>query len=260
MKRFGLVGYPLGHSFSAEYFSAKFESEQLECSYGLFSVPCANELPGFIAAHPELAGFNVTIPYKQHIIHLLDEISEDAREIGAVNVVKQVSDIDGKITKYGHNTDWHGFSESLKPLLTEEMKQAIILGTGGAAKAVEYALRRLGIKATFVSRCPTDADVTPAVSYDDLDESMIHDNLLIVNSSPVGMHPNAEACPKIPYEYITSRHMCYDLVYNPLCTKFMSMCEEQGATVKNGLEMLKRQAELSWRIWMSCPNQLLTDK
>lgn len=255
MKKFGLIGYPLGHSFSARYFSAKFQSEQLDCAYELFAVSSADKLSDFLAAHSDFTGFNVTIPYKQHIMHLLDEISEDARNIGAVNVVKQTRLVEGKITRSGHNTDWQAFSESLKPLLTKEIRHALILGTGGAAKAVRHALGKLDIKATFVSRRPTDADVTPAVSYDDIDERMMQDNLLIVNASPAGMFPTVEDCPRIPYEYITSCHICYDLVYNPLYTKFMAMGEKHGAKVKNGLEMLERQAELSWKIWMSGTNQ-----
>ncbi|MDE6339709.1 MAG: shikimate dehydrogenase, partial [Muribaculaceae bacterium] len=180
------------------------------------------------------------------VIPFLDQISPDASEIGAVNVIKIVNNTEGRQPILsGFNTDWKGFSLSLSPLLDSKIDNALILGTGGASKAVGYALRQLGIIPHFVSRTSR-----PGVySYDELNKTIIENNLLIVNTTPLGMYPAVNACPPIPYQYITSHHICYDLVYNPHMTEFMRRSAEKGAKVKNGLEMLHRQAELSWEIW-----------
>ena len=244
---YGLIGYPLGHSFSARYFGEKFSSEGIDNSYHLFPIPTIGELDQVIRAHRDLQGLNVTIPYKEQVIPLLDNISEDASEIKAVNVIKITNNSEGgKPVLSGYNTDWKGFSLSLSPLLEgREIRSALVLGTGGASKAVGYALRKLGITPHFVSRNGR-AEI---YSYEDLDEDLITRNLLIVNTTPLGMSPNDDTYPPIPYQFITSRHICYDLVYNPQTTEFMRRASDQGAVVKNGLEMLYRQAELSWEIW-----------
>lgn len=244
----GLIGYPLGHSFSARYFNEKFEREGISGHYDLYPIRSIDELPSLLAQHPELSGLNVTIPYKEQIIPLLDEISENAQKIGAVNVVRILRQEDGTPRLTGYNSDTTGFSDSLAPLLRPDIKRALVLGTGGASKAVAHSLRGFGIEATFVSRNPGQHD-TEAIGYEDLTEEVISKNLLIVNTTPLGMYPKTEAAPDIPYRFITANHICYDLVYNPELTLFMKKSAEHGATVKNGLEMLHRQAEKAWEIW-----------
>lgn len=249
MRKFGLIGYPLGHSFSATYFNRKFEAEGLDCHYDLYPIPDEDDIAEFISAHAELEGFNVTIPYKRTIIAHLDSLSEDAGAIGAVNVVRRERDSSGATILTGHNTDWQAFAISLKPLLTVEERKALVLGTGGASKAVAYALQSLGIESLFVSREPSTAGATPALAYTDLDAGIIREHHVIVNATPVGMYPEVEEIPPIPYRYLTERHICYDLIYNPEVTAFMRQSTAHGARVKNGLEMLRIQAELSWQIW-----------
>lgn len=253
-----MIGYPLGHSFSASYFTRKFEAENLDCRYDLYPIENSDNIGQFIAQHDDLRGFNVTIPYKEQIISHLDGLSTDARAIGAVNVVKRIRKPDGMVELEGFNTDWQAFAETLKPLLRGGEKRALVLGTGGAAKAAAYGLLRLGIKPTFVSRHPeqANADVedngekhVPVVSYAALSEEMIESHLVIVNATPVGMYPHVEESPDIPYEYLSARHICYDMVYNPEKTRFLDLAASHGATVKNGMEMLIMQAELSWLIW-----------
>lgn len=243
---YGLIGYPLSHSFSAKYFAEKFLRENISETYKLFPIPRIDDLQNLINGNNDLKGLNVTIPYKRVVMDFLDEISEDAKTIGAVNVVKISRDgKDEKAYLSGYNTDWEGFSTSLRPLLSSNIKKALILGTGGASAAVAYALNRLGIQYTFVSRNAKDN----AIAYSQLNKDLIAENLLIVNTTPLGMYPNISSCPDIPYEYLTGRHVCYDLVYNPETTEFMHRASRRGAIVKNGLEMLYRQAELSWEIW-----------
>lgn len=245
MKRqYGLVGFPLGHSFSEKYFMEKFEREGIDAKYSLFPIKDILSLPSLLSNEENLKGLNVTIPYKESVMTLLDEVSEDAREIGAVNVIK-VSNKNGKNFLKGFNSDYVGFAESLRPLLREDIKNALVLGTGGASKAVSYALRGLGIIPTLVSRHPKVGEL----SYDDLNPEIMSKNLLIVNTTPLGMYPNVDSCAPIPYHLLTPLHVCYDLVYNPEVTEFMHRAEERGATVKNGLEMLYRQAERAWEIW-----------
>ncbi len=258
MEKFGLIGYPLGHSFSASFFTQKFKAENLECRYDLYPIEESRMIGEFIARHTGLRGFNVTIPYKERIIEHLDRLSMDAQAIGAVNVVKRVRISDGSDILEGYNTDWQAFAETLQPLLRGDEKPALILGTGGAAKAAAYGLRQLGIKPTFVSRKPKCAESsvasdeeaqTTTVSYTALNKVMMQEHLIIVNATPVGMYPHVEDSPEIPYEFLTSRHICYDMVYNPEETRFMAQAASRGATVKNGMDMLIRQAELSWHIW-----------
>lgn len=241
---YGLIGKKIGHSFSADFFNKKFADEGIDNSYKLFPLPTIEDFPQLIKEKPELEGLNVTIPYKQQVIPFLDALSEEAAEIGAVNVIK-IERKSGKIFLKGYNSDSIGFRDSLKPLLRPEIKNALVLGTGGASKAVEYILRKFGIKVTFVSRTPKEGQF----SYADLDKKIIEDNLLIVNTTPLGMFPDIDSCPDVPYQFITPRHICYDIIYNPAETEFLKRAKEKGATVKNGQEMLVKQALGAWEIW-----------
>ena len=244
---YGLIGKKLGHSFSADFFTKKFAREGINESYKLFPLPSINDLPALLNENKDLHGLNVTIPYKQEVIPFLNEISEEAKEIGAINVIK-ISRNDDNYYLKGFNSDSIGFRISLLPLLRENIKRALILGTGGASKAVAYVLKKLGVKITFVSRNPKPNQIDQ-ISYDNLSEEVIKENLLIVNTTPLGMFPEVDECPPISYQFLTPEHVCYDLVYNPAETKFMKLSKEQGATVKNGFEMLELQALASWDIW-----------
>lgn len=247
MKRlYGLVGFPLGHSFSASYFSEKFRLENTEAEYRNFPMEVVDSVRNLVAENLNLHGFNVTIPHKQAIIPFLDKLSDAAREIGAVNVVKIFRE-DGKLRLFGFNTDYIGFEESLKPLLPNDCRAALVLGTGGASRAVAYALRRLGILPQFVGRRASHE----VLSYDCLNADIMRNNRLIVNCTPLGMFPDTDSVPPILWSEVCSGHLLYDLVYNPEQTKFMRMGSERGARVKNGLEMLHRQAEAAWNIWTS---------
>lgn len=249
MVKLGLIGYPLGHSYSAIYFNDKFKRDGIAGHYDLYPIPDIECMPSLIAQHPELCGLNVTIPYKEKVLRFLDNITDEAKEIGAVNVIKIRNDGDGKIFLTGHNSDWVGFLESLAPLLRPDISSALILGTGGASKAVAYALRKVGINITFVSRNPKNSAANPTIGYGELNDESVRSNLLIVNTTPLGMFPDTDVVPQIPYKSITDRHVCYDLVYNPEETKFMRLCSDSGATVKNGLDMLYLQADAAWKIW-----------
>lgn len=252
MVEIGLIGYPLEHSFSALYFDKKFRKEGIEGHYGLYPLRNISEFPDFLERHPELAGFNVTIPYKEKIIPYLDSLDEDASRIGAVNTVKIVRDLanEGNVRLEGSNTDWIGFMKSAEPWLDGKTGKALILGTGGSSKAVAYALDKSGIEYLFVThrKGKTGGNV---VHYSDLDEKLIKDHFLIVNTTPLGMYPATDTYPDIPYRYMTKDHVCIDLVYNPEITRFMTLSKRYGATVKNGMEMLRNQAEESFKIWMS---------
>ena len=242
MKRFGLIGKKLGHSFSAKYFAEKFEREGLlGCDYSLYELPEIECVKEFMHT-PDLVGFNVTIPYKQQIIPYLDALDEQAREVGAVNCVK--IERDGRCV--GYNTDVDGIRLSLDKLLGEEkVSAALILGTGGASQAVQYVLRERGISYKVVSRKKCKADLT----YDDLNQEVMATHRLIINASPVGMYPACENCPDIPYAMLSGSHYLFDLVYNPLITRFMELGAEQGAATLSGIDMLYAQAESAWRIW-----------
>lgn len=241
MRLFGLIGFPLSHSFSKGFFTEKFEKEGITgCSYENFPIPDIDQFPALWQQNPELEGLNVTIPYKQAVIPFLDELSDAAKAIGAVNCVRLRN---GKLK--GFNTDVIGFRRSLEPLLKPHHTKALILGAGGAAKAVKFALQQLGIAFTVVSRKHYDG----TISYATIDEEIMRSHPLIINTTPVGMYPNETDAPPIPYEFISGQHLLYDLIYNPAETLFMQHGESHCAEVKNGLEMLVLQAEASWEIW-----------
>ena len=243
-KSYGLIGYPLGHSFSENFFNTKFKSEGINALYHNFEIPSINDFYDIINNNPNLEGLNVTIPYKEQIIPLLDDLDENAANIGAVNVIKFISTTEGLKLK-GFNSDIIGFCESIKPLLKPHHTNALVLGSGGAAKAVFCGLKNLGIKPIYVSRTKNAENLT----YDELTPAIIAKHKVIVNASPLGMHPHIDTCPNIPYEQLTTNHLCYDLVYNPNETLFMKKALAVGAIAKNGLEMLHLQAVAAWNIW-----------
>ena len=242
MKRYGLIGRPLGHSFSAGYFAAKFRREGITgCDYALYELPSIEALPELLGTQPELQGFNVTIPYKQRIFDYLDDVSEEAARIGAVNCVRRDG---GRLT--GFNTDIEGVRLSLRLLLGDDLPEAaLVLGTGGASQAVQYALAEAGIPYAVVSRDPARGNFL----YDDLRPEVVAGHRLIVNATPVGTFPHVDEAPLLPYEALTAAHYLFDLVYNPERTQFLLRGERQGARTLNGLPMLEAQAEASWRIW-----------
>lgn len=244
MKKYGLIGYPLGHSFSKNFFNEKFHSENIDAEYVNFEIPSIQELPSVLLAHPDLAGLNVTIPYKEQVISYLDELDKDAAAIGAVNVIKIVRQ-KGKIRLTGYNSDVIGFTQSIEPLLEPQHQKALILGTGGASKAVAYGLKKLGLECKFVSRSLREGMLT----YDLLTPEIMDEYKVIVNCTPVGMYPRANEYPRIPYQYLTPNHLLYDLLYNPDTTLFMKKGADKGAITKNGLEMLLLQAFGAWDIW-----------
>ena len=243
-KLFALVGRNISYSFSKGYFTKKFEDLKLEKNeYVNFDIQTIKELPQKIKENKNnLKGMNVTIPYKLEVFNYLDKIDKKALRVGAVNTIR----ISKKGKLKGFNTDVYGFKKSLKPLLEKHHKKALILGTGGASKAVAYVLEELGIKYKFVSRSP---EGKKEISYNDLSREIIEAHQIIVNCTPLGTYPNIDDCPNIPYDSITSKHLLYDLIYNPSETAFLKKGKEKGAIVKNGLEMLEQQAEKAWRIW-----------
>lgn len=240
IRQFGLIGYPLKHSFSPSYFADKFERENIsDAEYKLYELSEITEFADL--KKKNLLGLNVTIPYKEEVIHYLDELSEEATEIGAVNTIKFVN---GKL--FGYNTDTYGFESSLKSFYGDSKPaNALVLGSGGASKAICYTLQKLDINFRIVSR------KSIYLTYDELDKSYFEGSLLIVNTTPLGTWPEIEKCPLIPYDLINSDHLLYDLVYNPEETKFLSNGRLNGAKTKNGQDMLKLQAEKSWEIWNS---------
>lgn len=242
MRRFGLIGKKLGHSFSARYFAEKFEREGLQdCDYSLYELPEIECVKEFMLK-PNLVGFNVTIPYKQQVIPYLDDLHPQAAEVGAVNCVKILPD--GR--KIGYNTDVDGVRVSLNKLLGgDKVESALILGTGGAAQAVDYVLRERGIELEVVSRDKSRGDLT----YDELTQDVMAAHRLIINASPVGMFPACDDAPAIPYAMLSGSHYLFDLVYNPLVTRFMELGAAQGAKTLSGIDMLYAQAESAWRIW-----------
>ena len=238
MKHFGLIGRTLGHSFSQRYFTEKFRQEGIDAEYHNYEIPDASGVSPLIESVPNLVWLNVTIPYKRDVIPLLSSLSDEARAIGAVNVIR-IRDM------RGFNTDVVGFRESLRPLLQPHHTRALVLGTGGASLAVKHGLHQLGIETQSVSRTRTRDTIT----YSDLDAEVMKSHTIIVNCTPLGTFPNVDECPDIPYHMLTPRHLLFDLVYNPAETLFLRCGREQGATVKNGYEMLLLQAEAAWRIW-----------
>lgn len=244
MDKYGLIGYPLGHSFSISYFNQKFKDEGIDAVYENFEIVSIDLLPEVLDSNPNLKGLNVTIPYKQKVIPFLDKISPEARAIGAVNVIKVIHE--GKNVKLkGYNSDVIGFTQSIEPMLERYHKKALILGTGGASKAVDYGLKSLGLETVFVSRYERPG----TIQYGNITPEVIKEYNVIVNCTPIGMYPNTEVCPELPYEAMDSHTILYDLIYNPDETLFMKKGAAYGANVKNGLEMLLLQAFSSWDFW-----------
>ncbi|WP_443733320.1 shikimate dehydrogenase family protein [Xylanibacter rarus] len=244
MDKYGLIGYPLGHSFSKSYFNEKFGNEGINAEYINFEIPTLDSLPEILASNPELKGLNVTIPYKEKVISYLDSISPEARAIGAVNVIRV--DHKGNDTYLkGFNSDVIGFTKSIEPLLERFHKKALILGTGGASKAINFGLKSLGLETVFVSRFERPG----TIQYSQITPDIIQEYNVIVNCTPCGMYPHIDECPQLPYEAMTSKNILYDLLYNPDETLFMKKGAQHGATVKNGLEMLLLQAFASWEFW-----------
>ena len=242
MSQYGLIGYPLSHSFSKKYFSNKFEQEKIKDHYySLFPIERIDDLPMLLKSISNLKGLNVTIPYKEYVLEFLDEIDDDAAAIGAVNTIRIV---DGKLK--GYNTDVYGFEISLSKLLGENrVEKALIMGTGGASKACAYILKKLEIPFKYVSRTKKIDRFT----YSELSKEIIDNHQLIINTTPLGTFPNEHTCPDIPYNHLSAKHYLYDLVYNPEESEFLKRGKERGAAIKNGLEMLHLQAEKAWEIW-----------
>ena len=238
MRHFGIIGYPLLHSFSAKYFNEKFATEAIDAEYSLYPVQVENLKSELGNLLDSLDGFNVTLPYKQAVIPYLDRLDETAEAIGAVNVIHQ---------RVGYNTDCLGFMESIRPLLREYDRKALVLGTGGASKAVCFGLRKLGISPTLVSRTPKEG----MLAYRDLSLPVMKEHTIIVNCTPLGMLPDVNSCPDIPYEWISAQHLLFDCVYNPEETLFLKKGKAQGAIIRNGIEMLYGQAKAAWKIWES---------
>lgn len=246
MDKYGLIGYPLGHSFSISYFNQKFADEGINAKYENFEIPSIDILPEVLDKNPELKGLNVTIPYKEKVIPFLDSVAPEARAIGAVNVIRVTHEKNNIILK-GYNSDVIGFTQSIEPMIQPYHKKALILGTGGASKAIDYGLRSLGLETVFVSRFERPG----TIQYEKLTPDDIREYNVIVNCTPLGMYPKVETCPNLPYEAMNSHTLLYDLIYNPDDTLFMKRGREHGATVKNGLEMLLLQAFASWEFWNS---------
>ena len=244
MDKYGIIGFPLGHSFSPGFFNEKFKNEGINAVYECYELEDIDTLEEIINLNPELRGLNVTIPYKEKVLPFLDKISPEARAIGAVNVIK-VEHRGNDVFLYGYNSDVIGFTKSVEPLLQKYHKKALILGTGGASKAVNHGLKALGLETVMVSRYERPG----TVQYDKLTPEDIKEYNVIVNCTPVGMHPNVNECPNLPYEAMDNHTLLYDLIYNPDETLFLSKGREQGATVKNGLEMLLLQAYATWDFW-----------
>ena len=244
MPLFGLLGFPLGHSFSKTYFTEKFKAEKIDAEFVNFESANIGQTLQVIKTTPSLKGFAVTIPYKEKIIPYLDYISEEAQKIGAVNSVKVEYTIAGPILT-GYNTDILGFKESLLQFIQTSPTQALLLGTGGAAKAVRHALASLGIEVLTVSRTPHSPS---EIAYDQV-AHFLPNTPLIIHATPVGMWPNVTDCPDIPYHLLTPNHYLFDLIYNPEITEFMYRGKQQGAQIKNGLQMLHLQADYSWELW-----------
>ena len=247
MKRYGLLGYPLTHSFSKRYFTEKFEEENIESTYENFEIDNIDKFPEIIKNNPEIVGLNVTIPYKEQVIPYLDELNDSAREIGAVNTIK-VKRTESGIFLKGFNTDTFGFETSLKPHLKEHHKKALILGTGGASKALKYVLTKLGIE--FISASIEELKENE-ISYEAIDKKMMSERLLIINATPLGTYPKVDTFANIPYEFISDKHLLFDLVYNPEITQFLEKGHTKGASIKNGYEMLLQQAVKAYEIWNS---------
>lgn len=245
MDTYGLVGYPLKHSFSRNFFTEKFERENIQAQYLNFEIKDISLFPEILDKQPSLKGLNVTIPYKEKIIPYLDNLDKSASDIKAVNVIK-ITKENGRILLTGYNSDIIGFQESIAPLIDKELHyKALILGTGGASKAVEKGLKNLNIDSTYVSRTPKSGQL----AYKEIDTTILKEYPIIINSSPLGTYPNIDEAPDIPYHLLSGNNLLYDLVYNPAETKFLRQGKAQGSLVKNGAEMLELQAIAAWNIW-----------
>lgn len=243
VSKFGLIGKNIDYSFSRKYFSEKFEKENLPHTYENFDIPSIDLFPEILLKNPEIKGLSVTIPYKEDIIPFLDHLDGEAAQIGAVNTIAISSDK----TLTGFNTDHYGFQKALAPFLPLKKKRALILGTGGASKAIAYALEKLGFQYTFVSR----KENSKFLLYSELDKNIIENNLLIINCTPLGTFPNIEDCPPIPYQFLTPDHLLFDLIYNPVISEFLLRGRIQDSKTSNGLKMLQLQAKRAWEIWNS---------
>ena len=244
-KQYGIIGNPLCHSLSPKFFNERFAEKNIASEYLKFEIESIEEFPNIIKEHPMLVGLNVTIPYKQAVIPYLDELSEDAKAMGAVNVVKVETREDGSKYLKGYNTDWYGFTESFKPLINDSHKKALVLGTGGASKAIAYSLEKLGIEYKLVSRTRREN----GLCYEDITDDIMKEHTVLINTSPVGTFPNVKECPNIPYQHITANHVVYDLIYNPIETLFLRQAETCGARISNGWLMFVNQALKSYEIW-----------
>lgn len=242
MAKFGLIGRHIDYSFSRSYFNEKFKLEGLDHSYVNFDIATLDEFPEIINSTKDLKGLNVTIPYKETIIPYLDKLHKTAKKIGAVNTIKIKKN--GRLI--GYNTDYFGFKKSIEPYLKPHHTQALILGTGGASKAIAYALKKLGVEYNYVSR---NLSSNTTFTYDSLTENNIKEHQIIINCTPLGTHPKTNECPNIPYDAIDKTHLVFDLIYNPEETKFLTIAKIKGATVCNGYKMLELQAEKAWKIW-----------
>ncbi|MDD4755817.1 MAG: shikimate dehydrogenase [Prolixibacteraceae bacterium] len=247
MNKYGLIGFPLTHSFSKKFFTEKFKRESISAAYENFEIEKISRLTEIVEAETDLAGLNVTIPYKEQVIPFLDELDRAAEKVGAVNTIK-ITRKAQKIHLKGFNTDTWGFEISLKPLLREYHTKALILGTGGASKAIKFVLDKLNIE--YISASIEELK-NREIRYEDIDKKMMSDRLLVINATPLGTYPKTDTFPPIPYEYISDEHLLFDLVYNPEMTEFLKKGRERGAIVKNGLEMLQQQALKSYEIWIS---------
>ena len=244
MELYGIIGNPLGHSFSIGYFNEKFQNEKIDAEYFNFEIPTIDDFLEILAMNPELKGLNVTIPYKEKVMQFLDHVSPEARAIGAVNVIK-VDNSNGKTVLTGYNSDVIGFTDSIKPMLMPYHKKALVLGTGGASKAIYYGLQQLGIEPVYVSRYQRPG----TIQYESITPEVIKEYNVIVNCTPCGMYPHVDECPNLPYEAMDNHNILYDLIYNPDQTLFMKNGAKYGAKTKNGLEMLLLQAFASWEFW-----------
>jgi len=245
MEKYGLIGYPLGHSFSISYFNQMFQDEGIDAVYENFEIPTIDALPEVLDSNPNLRGLNVTIPYKEKVLPFLDSVSPEARAIGAVNVIR-VTHEGNNVKLKGYNSDVIGFTKSIESMLDKKRhKKALILGTGGASKAIDYGLRNLGLDTVFVSRYERPG----TIQYSTITPEVIQEYNVVVNCTPMGMYPKTEVCPLLPYEAMDQHTILYDLIYNPDETKFMKLGKKYGAQTKNGLEMLLLQAFASWEFW-----------
>ena len=244
MDKYGLIGTPLGHSFSISYHNQRFADEGINAKYINFEIPSIDDLPAVLGRNPTLKGLNVTIPYKEKVLPFLDYVSPEARAIGAVNVIRVIHQ-GKKVELRGYNSDVIGFTQSIEPMLEPYHKKALILGTGGASKAISYSLHSLGLETVYVSRYERPG----TIQYERITPEVVHEYNVIVNCTPLGMFPKTEECPPLPYEAMDDHNILYDLIYNPDETLFMKRGREHGAEVKNGLEMLLLQAFASWEFW-----------